>query len=124
MGHPRPLFCLFSFFSNNLQDKTLDFSVIRTWVVRVEGEHYDHLTTTISQLLYIFSFKLFLWYLKVDKRRYDSEAVIADGFRVRTFDELDLLGVHVVVQRLHALEDVLGVSVLGVVEQNAHLSDT
>ena len=124
MGHPRPLFCLFSFFSNNLQDKTLDFSVIRTWVVRVEGEHYDHLTTTISQLLNIFSFKLFLWYLKVDKRRYDSEAVIADGFRVRTFDELDLLGVHVVVQRLHALEDVLGVSVLGVVEQNAHLSDT
>jgi len=124
MGHPRPLFCLFSFFSNNLQDKTLDFSVIRTWVVRVEGEHYDHLTTTISQLLYIFSFKLFLWYLKVDKRRYDSEAIIADGFRVRTFDELDLLGVHVVVQRLHALEDVLGVSVLGVVEQNAHLSDT
>ena len=124
MGHPRPLFCLFSFFSNNLQDKTLDFRVIRTWVVRVEGEHYDHLTTTISQLLYIFSFKLFLWYLKVDKRRYDSEAIIADGFRVRTFDELDLLGVHVVVQRLHALEDVLGVSVLGVVEQNAHLSDT
>ena len=107
-----------------MQDKTLDFSVIRTWVVRVEGEHYDHLTTTISQLLYIFSFKLFLWYLKVDKRRYDSEAIIADGFRVRTFDELDLLGVHVVVQRLHALEDVLGVSVLGVVEQNAHLSDT
>ena len=42
MGHPRPLFYLFSSFSNNFQNKTVDFSGIRTRVVWLEGEHADH----------------------------------------------------------------------------------
>ena len=41
-------FCLFSFFSNKLQNKTVDFSEIRTRIDRVEGEHADYLTTTTA----------------------------------------------------------------------------
>ena len=42
MAHPRPLFNLFSFFSNNLQNKTVDFSRIRTRIVGIESKHADH----------------------------------------------------------------------------------
>ena len=43
-------FCLFSFFSNNIRYriKSVDFSKIWTRIVRVEGEHADHLTTTTA----------------------------------------------------------------------------
>ena len=42
MGQPRPLFCLFSFFSKtNFSEKTVGVSRIRTRIVGV-----DHLTTT------------------------------------------------------------------------------
>ena len=45
-GPTRPLFCFFLFFSNTNLEKTVVLSGIRTWIVRVEGEHADHLTTT------------------------------------------------------------------------------
>ena len=46
------LFCLFSVFPNtNFTEKTIGFSGIRTRIVRVEGEHADHLTTTTTALL-------------------------------------------------------------------------
>ena len=49
MGQPRPLFCLFSFFSNtNFTEKTVGVSRIRTQIVGVEGEYADHLTTTTA----------------------------------------------------------------------------
>ena len=40
MGQPRPLFCLFSFFSITILQKNR--------IVGVEGEHADHLTTTTA----------------------------------------------------------------------------
>ena len=43
-------FCLFSFFSNNLQHTTVDYSGIWTQIARVDGEIADNLTTTIVQL--------------------------------------------------------------------------
>ena len=56
MGQPRPLFCLFSSFSNtNFTEKTVEVSRIRTRIVRVEGEHADRLTTTTAQFLVRFS---------------------------------------------------------------------
>ena len=33
-----------------IQIKIVDFSWIRTWIVRVEGEHADHLTATTKAL--------------------------------------------------------------------------
>ena len=45
-------FCLFLFFSNtNCTEKTVGFSRIRTRIVRVEGKHADHLTTTTAQII-------------------------------------------------------------------------
>ena len=42
-------FCLFLFFSNTIfTEKTADISGIGTRIVRVEGEHADHLTTTMA----------------------------------------------------------------------------
>ena len=49
MGQPQILFCSFSFVSNtNFTEKTVGFSRIQTWIVRVEVEHADHLTTTTA----------------------------------------------------------------------------
>ena len=49
MGQHRPLFCLFSFFSNTFfTEKTVDASGIQTRIVGVEGKHADHLTTTTA----------------------------------------------------------------------------
>ena len=51
MGHSHPLICLFSFFSNtNFTETSVGFSGIRTRIVRVEGEHADHLTATTMAL--------------------------------------------------------------------------
>ena len=44
MGHPRPLFVYFHSFQTSYRLKTVAFSGI----VRVEGEHADHLTTTTA----------------------------------------------------------------------------
>ena len=42
-------FCLFSFCSNrNFTEKTVGVSRIQTWIVRVESNHADHLTTTTA----------------------------------------------------------------------------
>ena len=41
-------FCLFSFFSNTILQKTVGFSGIRTRIVRVEGEQAHHLTTVTA----------------------------------------------------------------------------
>ena len=47
---PRPgtFFFIFVSFNNNFIRKFADFSRIRTWIVRVEVEHTDHLTTTTT----------------------------------------------------------------------------
>ena len=47
---------LLSFFA----EKTVGFSGIRTWIIRVEGEHTDHLTTTVEQNLKQIEEKLIL----------------------------------------------------------------
>ena len=48
---PTPASVLLSllFSSNNLEKRIVDFGVIWTRIVRVEGKHYDHLTTTTTQ---------------------------------------------------------------------------
>ena len=48
MTNKRSLFRFSSIFSNNLPTyiKTVDFRTTQTWIVGVEGEHDDHLTTT------------------------------------------------------------------------------
>ena len=47
VGQLRPLFCLFSFFSNTILQKNCRLRGIRTRIVEVEGEHSDHLTITL-----------------------------------------------------------------------------
>ena len=50
MGHPRFLFCLFVFWQTQiLQETPVGFSRIRTWIIRVEDEHADHLTTATAK---------------------------------------------------------------------------
>ena len=46
MGHSRPLFAYFRPFT---EFENCILSGIRTQIVRVEGEHADHLTTTTAQ---------------------------------------------------------------------------
>ena len=46
------IFVLFNF-NNNFNWKIEDFSWIQTQIVGVEGEHADHLTTTMAQDLFI-----------------------------------------------------------------------
>ena len=49
VGQPRPLLCLFSFFSNtNFTEKTVGFSGIQTWIIGVEGKPTDQLNTTTA----------------------------------------------------------------------------
>ena len=48
VGQPRPLFCLFSHFSNTILQKNCRLSGIGTRIVGVEGEHADHLTTNTA----------------------------------------------------------------------------
>ena len=51
MDQLRPLFVSFhSCQTQILQKKTVGFSRIQTWIVRVEGEHADHLNTTTATL--------------------------------------------------------------------------
>ena len=53
-GQPQPLFVLFSFFNNNILQKTVYFSGIWTRIVELQGEYADHLTTiTASSSLLI-----------------------------------------------------------------------
>ena len=59
MGQLRPLFSLFSFFSNtNFTYKTESFSGIWTRIVKIDGEHADHLTTTTAQRTNKFSWDI------------------------------------------------------------------
>ena len=66
-GQPRNLFVYFrSFQTQILQKKTVSFSGIQTRIVRVEGEHADHLTTTTAHdlllllaFIYRYSFQYF-----------------------------------------------------------------
>ena len=51
IGLPRPLFVYFRSFQTIYRIKTLDFIMIRTRIVRVEGEHADHLTTTTARVV-------------------------------------------------------------------------
>ena len=54
MGRPCPHFVYFLFFLNtNFTEKSCGFSGIRTRIVRVEGEHADHLTNTTAQKIYM-----------------------------------------------------------------------
>ena len=49
MGQRRPLFVYFLFFSNtNFTEKTVGFCGLQTQIIRVEGEHADHLTSTTA----------------------------------------------------------------------------
>ena len=55
MGQPRPLFCFFSYFQEQILQKiTVGFGRIRTRIVTVEGKHADHLTTTTAHCIYCF----------------------------------------------------------------------
>ena len=47
MVHPRPPHPI-------LQNKTVDFIGIQTWIVKVEGERADHFTTSMVQNKFIF----------------------------------------------------------------------
>ena len=72
MGQPRPLFVYFKYYKTQiLQKKTEGFSRIRTRIVRVEGDHADHLTTTTAQLN-------ILWFNK----QFDSKAVFTIIIRI------------------------------------------
>ena len=48
MGHLASFSFILVLFKNIYRIKTVDFSGIRAQIVEVEGEHADHLTTTIA----------------------------------------------------------------------------
>ena len=47
-GNPDLFLFIFVIFKYNFTEKTVGFSRIRTWIVGVEGEHADPLTTTTA----------------------------------------------------------------------------
>ena len=59
LNGPTPAsFCLFLLFTNTkFTEETVGFSGIRTRIVRVEGEHADHFTTTTAQSTQRFLYK-------------------------------------------------------------------
>ena len=57
-------FSLFSLLSNHIQNKSVDFSEIRTRIVGVEGKHADHLTITTTLHGPLFWYYLALYYLQ------------------------------------------------------------
>ena len=69
MDHSRPVFALSSFFPSPLYTiKIVDFSGIQTRIIGVDGEHADHLTTTMY--LQISSFLTdFHWLVSVPPKR-------------------------------------------------------
>ena len=51
MGHPRPLLVYFRSFQTQIQQKkSVDVSGIQTRIVRAEGKHADHMTTTTAYI--------------------------------------------------------------------------
>ena len=44
---------IFALFNNNFEIKIVAFIGIQTRVVRVEGKHVDHLTTTAANVAYL-----------------------------------------------------------------------
>ena len=54
MGQPRSLFVYFRSFQIQLYRKIIGFSKIQTWIVGVEGEHADQLTTTTDLEMALF----------------------------------------------------------------------
>ena len=54
----------FRFFSNNLQNKTGDFSGFQTQMVGVEGKHADHLITTMAQFIPNVTILILFYYIK------------------------------------------------------------
>ena len=50
MANPGLFFVYFCSFKQQFYRKIVNFSGIRTLIVRAEGEHADHLTTTTAQM--------------------------------------------------------------------------
>ena len=50
MGQPGLFLFIFVLFKHKFYRKTVGFSGIRTGIVRLEGEHADHLTTTTARV--------------------------------------------------------------------------
>ena len=55
MGQPRPFFIYFRGFQQQFHRKIVDFSWIRTLIVRVEGEQADHWTINTTQAIALFT---------------------------------------------------------------------
>ena len=51
MGQPWPglLFFIFVLFKHKFYRKTVGFSGIQTWIVRIEGKHADHLSNPTAR---------------------------------------------------------------------------
>ena len=56
--NPGIFFIPFRYFQTISQNKTYGLRVIRTRIVRVEGKHADHLTTTLEELTYYLIFNI------------------------------------------------------------------
>ena len=54
MGQPSLFFVFFRSFQYQFYRKIVDLSRIRIWIVGVEGEHADHLTTTSAPKAYVY----------------------------------------------------------------------
>ena len=52
-AHPGLFLFIYIIFKHKFYRKTVGVSGIRIWIVRIEGEHADHLTTTTA-LFYLF----------------------------------------------------------------------
>ena len=58
VGQPGLFFICFRFFKHNISEKTVGFSGIGTWIVGVEGEHADHLTTTTARVGFFYLYRI------------------------------------------------------------------
>ena len=60
MGLPGLFLFIFVLFKHKFKEKTVGFNGIQTRIVRLEGEHADHLTTTTALLTDITTFKAYV----------------------------------------------------------------
>ena len=50
-AYPGLFLFIFVLFKHNITEKTVYFSGIPPWIVRLEDEHADHLTTTTARMV-------------------------------------------------------------------------
>ena len=83
MGQPRHLFVQFRSYQMQFYSQFVVLSEIRTRIVRVEGEHADHLTTTTAHAYIFLQSKRKFFYKMLKNKMFDSQIQTDQNFYLK-----------------------------------------